>query len=232
MITVATPMYGGMCTAHYTNSLINNILYLNRNQIKVDWNFVSQESLIPRARNELVRQFLNTSNQYLVFIDADINFPQDSIYKLVNHDKDVVVGLYPKRKLYWDKIKEAALAGIEDIWNFGCSFVLNSNHNNFSSTLVEIDHGGTGFMCIKRQVFEKLIPFVETYKQNDYDNHITYNFFNTSIDEGLYLSEDYHFCQTWLKNGGKIFADTTIKLDHIGSFVFSGDLKRAGKNTT
>lgn len=234
MITIATPMYGGVATAHYINSILQNILFLKEKNILVQWKFLTQESLIPRARNELVRQFLDeTVDDYLMFIDADINFPADSIYKLICHKKEIVVGIYPKRQIYWDGIKNAVLNNVKDFWNFGCSYVFNSNADlDKNNPLIEIEHGATGFMCIHRSVFLSLKDRVPQYRTSDFSKYSCYNFFDTSILNGLYLSEDYHFSNLWTQFGGKIFADMSIKLDHIGNHVFSGDLLRAGKNTT
>ena len=36
-----------------------------------------------------------------------------------------------------------------------------------------------------------------------------------------YLSEDWSFCQRWKAIGGKIYADTSIVLRHIGKIPYS-----------
>jgi len=234
MITIATPMYGGVASAYYIDSLLKNILYLKEKNIDVQWKFLTQESLIPRARNELVRQFLETDDQYLMFIDADINFPPEAIYKLISHNKELIVGIYPKKQIYWEGIKSAVLNNVKDFWNFGCSFVFNAKDNleENQKPLIDIEHGATGFMCIHRSVFLNLKDKVSLYRTSDFSKYQCYNFFDTSIHNGLYLSEDYHFSNLWKQFGGKIFADTSIKLDHVGIHIFTGDLLKAGKNTT
>jgi hypothetical protein len=94
-------------------------------------------------------------------------------------------------------------------------------------------------MLIKRNVFEVLAPHVPTYRvssfQNpetgEYDKPLTYEFFATSIDEtGALLSEDYHFCELFRKHGGKIYAHPFVKLDHVGTYVYNGDILKSGGN--
>jgi len=105
--------------------------------------------------------------------------------------------------------------------------------------MFEVRHGGTGFMLIKRTVFDRLKPEVPTYRTSSYKDPktdtftkpLTYEFFATSIDDtGALLSEDYHFCELWRKNGGSIYANPFIKLLHVGTHVFGGDIIKSGAN--
>ena len=104
---------------------------------------------------------------------------------------------------------------------------------------IEVRHGGTGFMLIKRGVFEFLQEHVPTYRVSsfkdpttgEYQKPLTSEFFATSIDEsGALLSEDYHFCELWRKFGGKIHEHPFIRLQHVGTYVFDGDILKSGGN--
>ena len=100
---------------------------------------------------------------------------------------------------------------------------------------VEIWNGGTGFMIIKREVFEKLADLVPTYNNdvNDLAGNIKADeikeYFATSIEPGTnrLLSEDYHFCRIWREAGGKIYAAPWAHLSHVGTYVFEGALTPA-----
>lgn len=240
-IFIGTPMYGGVATAEYITGLMVNQNFLREKNIILNWHFITNESLITRARNELVRIFLNSDCDYLMFIDADIHFEEDSIYKLLKHNKDIICAAYPKKAIFWDKIKKAALEGKEDLIDYGSSFVFNAltNDDTVPYGLMEIKQGGTGFMLIKREVFEKMIPFVPKYKMSGvYDpkfpfkSEINYEFFSTKIENGILYSEDYYFCDLWRNHSGKIFLDTTINLSHVGSHVFKGNMILAGRHNT
>ena len=238
-ILVATPMYGGMCTGHYTIALMNSINILKGLQVETLLASLMNESLIPRARNELVRLFLNeTQCSHIMFIDADMYFNDQAIATLYKADKGVACGIYPKKELDWDKVSTAANKGKADLPNHSSSFVLNLPHGvkkvePDADGMVEVRHGGTGFMLIKREVFEKLAPHVPEYRASTKQNEkgefvrpLTKQFFDTSIDEtGCLLSEDYHFCALWRKYGGKVYASTKLKFNHIGTHIFGGSIE-------
>jgi hypothetical protein len=93
---------------------------------------------------------------------------------------------------------------------------------------IEIFNGGTGFMLIKRSVFDLLKPHCPTYT-NDMlpgQQEIVTEYFATSIepDSNRLLSEDYHFCRLARLNGIKVWAAPWAKLGHIGSYKFEGTL--------
>lgn len=238
---IATPMYGGMCTGHYVAGLLKTFLSLQVNNISIYWTQLMNESLITRARNELAYQFLESDCDYLMFIDADISFEGSAVIQLLSADKDIVCGLYPKKEIDWKQVNCAAKEGHENLQDFGGAFVLNLEKEDKTSDATgcfEVRHGGTGFMLIKRQVFEKLKKHVPTYRTStlkdenkNYFKPLIHEFFATSIDEsGCLLSEDYHFCELWKKHGGKIYANPFIKLDHVGTYIYTGDILKAGGN--
>lgn len=239
-IMIATPMYGGMCTGHYVSGLLGTINKLKSVGVPVYWAQMMNESLITRARNELARLFLEKGFDYLMFIDADISFDGQAVATLMAADRDITCGIYPKKEVDWKQIKKAVKAGKEDIENYGGAFVMNmmgEKQESDNDGVMEVRHGGTGFMLIKRKVFEDLMPHVPTYrvsthKENgEYVKPLTHEFFATSIDStGALLSEDYHFCDLWRKHGGKIYANPFIKLEHVGTYVYTGDIVKSGGN--
>ena len=92
---------------------------------------------------------------------------------------------------------------------------------------LEIAAGGTGFMLIKREVFEKLEPLVPKYINGNVVNsaeQFASLFFDTSVDEErqILLSEDFHFCYLAKKHGFKVHIAPWVKLTHVGSYYFNG----------
>jgi glycosyltransferase involved in cell wall biosynthesis len=235
-------MYGGMCTGHYVQGLLMTMAKMRELGVNVAWCQIMNESLITRARNELARVFLDSNHDYLMFIDADIGFDGEAIAQLMAADKDVACGIYPKKEVNWDSVKRAALAGKTDLDDHGGAFVFNMIAGDAETDergFFEVRHGGTGFMLIKRGVFDHLKPHVPTYRTNsfqhpetgEYDKPLTHEFFATSIDAtGALLSEDYHFCELVRQHGGEIWANPFIKLEHVGTYVFHGDIIKSGGN--
>lgn len=240
-IMIATPMYGGMCTGHYTRSLLRAVTRLRAMNIEVYWAHLVNESLITRARNELARIFLERGYSHLMFIDADIGFEDDAIFQLLMADKDIVCGIYPKKEVNWESVKRAADAGRRDLEDFAGAFVFNMLEGNTETNeegIFQMRHGGTGFMLIKRGVFEHLAPHVPTYRVSGFTDEngepvkpLTSEFFATSIDRsGVLLSEDYHFCELVRAHGGEVWGHPTLKLTHTGTYDFNGDILKSGGN--
>jgi len=243
-VMIATPMYGGMCTGSYVQGLLFTISTLRERGINVFWCQITNESLITRARNELARIFIERELDYLMFIDADIGFGPDAVATLLAADRDVACGIYPKKEINWDSIKRAASAGkIDELEDHAGAFVFNMIGDTHAETdeqgMVEVRHGGTGFMLIKRKVFEELAPHVPTYRVSsfqdpetgEYLKPLTHEFFATSIDaSGALLSEDYHFCELWREHGGKVYAHPFVRLNHTGTYTYDGDIIKSGGN--
>jgi hypothetical protein len=160
-------------------------------------------------------------------------------------DKDIVCGIYPKKEVDWVAVEKAVASGkTTNLKDYSGAFVLNFAHelgqelHTDPSGCVEVRHGGTGFMLIKRKVFDELSDKVPTYRPStvkdtngNYLKPETKEFFATSIDDsGCLLSEDYHFCELHRKHGGKIHANPFIKLEHVGTYVYGGDIIKAGGN--
>ncbi len=242
-LMIATPMYGGMCTGAYVQGLLFTVAKMRELGVHVAWCQITNESLITRARNELARVFLASGHDYLMFIDADIGFNGDAVAQLMAADRDIACGIYPKKEVNWDSVKRAAAAGKEDLHDYGGAFVFNMVGSEDVSTdengVIEVRHGGTGFMLIKRGVFEHLAPHVPTYRVSsfqdpdtgEYARPLTHEYFATSIDEsGALLSEDYHFCELWRKHGGKVHAHPFVRLTHTGTYTYDGDILKSGGN--
>ena len=102
--------YGGMCRAEFamaTSALFVKCLQQHHN-ISLSSTGIFFESLVSRARNSSAAASLHYKADRLLFIDADITFDPDDVYKLIKHDKDVVCGAYAKK--YYNKQKVAFLA--------------------------------------------------------------------------------------------------------------------------
>ena len=209
-IVFALPMYGGVC---YESCLLSFIEWSNfAQQNKLDWSIItlSNESLIPRARNTLVSKFMvdHPDATHLMFIDADIGWRPEHVMALLSRNCDIIGGLYPLKSLpiRW------CCNGLEGAVS--------------KEGLEEVTKTGTGFLLIKREVFDqlKVLPAVEQYTNDiglnvQYDREL-YTYFDTVVREGRYLSEDWKFCDDWRQLGNQVFVDKNVLLRHSGTYVF------------
>jgi hypothetical protein len=107
-IFIATPMYGGMAHGLYVKSCLDLQTTMMQYGIETKFSFLFNESLITRARNYLVDEFLRTDYTHLLFIDSDIHYSPQDIIALLALDKDVVGGPYPKKSINWNNVAETA----------------------------------------------------------------------------------------------------------------------------
>jgi hypothetical protein len=241
-IFVATPMYGGMCIGNYASALMQLPMIVSRAGIRMYYTYMMNESLITRARNSLAYDFLASDATHLMFIDADIGFNPNDIVEMVKRDVDICCGLYPKKEIHWARVADAVGKGVpaNQLKDHTGTFVVNLVDNERKEVkineLLEIDNGGTGFMLIKREVFEALADKVPEYNNDMYQAvdterkpRIIKEYFATSIDPesgNRLLSEDYHFCKLARKHGFKVHAAPWVQLTHTGTYIFSGALQR------
>jgi hypothetical protein len=239
-IFIATPCYGGACNALYMTSLLNLQAVFGQAGHSAMVSVLVNESLITRGRNALVNQFMKTDADYLFFIDSDIQFYGDQVLPMLEADKDIICGIYPKKEINWQQVEKGVKNGedVNNLKHYTGSWVLNLVDYAGSVTVpvgepLEIWAGGTGFMLIKRKVFEQLKDITPSYINDVVDlanadaprERIT-QYFTESIEpetERL-LSEDYHFCRQWRLQGGKIYAAPWVQLSHHGTYAFDGRL--------
>lgn len=242
IVFLATPMYGGMCTGTYTAALMQLPLIFSNAGIQLYFTYMMNESLITRARNSLAHDFLASNATHLMFVDADIGFNPNDIVSMVKRDVDIVCGLYPKKEIHWARVAEAVKNGVPDdqlkdhTGTFVVNLVKEERQEVRMEELLEIQNGGTGFMLIKREVFEALADKVPEYNNDMYlaidterKPKFIKEFFATSIDpdsNNRLLSEDYHFCKLARQHGFKVHAAPWAQLSHTGTYVFSGALQR------
>jgi len=126
-VFIATPMYGGMCVGYYTQSIIQMISVFMQKGINTQFSFMFNESLITRARNALVHQFLKTNATHLLFIDSDIKFNPEDILRMLEADKEIICGIYPKKEINWHTVNQAMNNNVpqDQLKHHTGSFVVN-----------------------------------------------------------------------------------------------------------
>jgi hypothetical protein len=226
-VFIATPMYGGMASGIYTVSMVQLSAMFFRNKIDSLYAVTSSESLVPNARNVLANQFLESEATHLMWIDADIGFNALDIVSMLVADRDIVCGIYPKKEVDWAGVARAVSAGVppEKLSSHAGSFaikLLDDSAGNFDRDpdgLLEIAAGGTGFMLIKRGVFDALSEVVPEYAP---EQRMIKEFYTTTTEpeSGRLITEDYYFCQLARSHGFKVFAAPWAHLSHAGTYIF------------
>jgi len=248
-IFVATPMYGGNCHGMYCKSTADLAKLGQHYGIDIKFFYLFNESLITRARNYCVDEFMRSDYTHLMFIDSDIGFDPNDVLTLAalmdpeaEDSPEIMCGPYPKKTIAWEKIKTAVDKGMADedpskLENYVGDYVFNPAEGQTQIKLdepVKVLEGGTGFMMITKSAFEK---FAKAFPEYSYlPDHVRtkhfdgtreiHMYFQALIDERSkrYLSEDYMFCQ-WMRDiGVDTYMAPWMKLLHTGSYTFGGSL--------
>ncbi len=234
-LVIGTPMYGGMCTSEYTQSLLNLSESANKSDVKLTTIFLGNESLIQRGRNTIAHHFMNLPDAtHLLFIDADMKFRTQDVVRMIQADKSFIVGPVALKGYNWEEIRQAAINGEKDINRTGGIFNINKLPGIDmvdENEPFEIEHGGNAFMMLRRDVFETLKPHTPIYTNGGRslpDDIEIYDYFRVEInkDTNHLLSEDYFLCHSYRQLGGKVWCAPWVETGHFGSHLFNGKYSR------
>lgn len=171
-------------------------------------------SVVSRARNLLVKDLMESDCTDLLFIDADINFDADDVFRLLawtsDPKKGIVAGVPRTRKT--NKVYIATLDQDAD------GLTMNG------MGLVRATRVATAFMMVRREVFEKLIAAHPEWTYFDDNSGRQLNaVFDFKVTPGGYIGEDFLFCDRTRELGYEVWIDPTIKLGHMGVQEYEGD---------
>jgi len=228
VVYILTPCFASLCYVNYVHCLMNTIEVFRKNNIELIIEFCRNDSLVSRARNNLVaRAMSNPRMTHIMFIDNDISWDPNDILKLLIADKNLVGGIYPLKNYNWnDLIKDKKdpsntnpnmvnkwierknnsqfkdCISDESIIQFNLlRYNVNylNNNLNIEKNLAKVKHLATGFMMIKRNLIEKMsIAFPSTKYVDDV------NFLKPEENKFAYalfdcgVEEGHYFSEDWL----------------------------------
>jgi hypothetical protein len=207
---LATPCYGGQLHALYMRSLLDLADACSARGVQLDVELGGGEALIARGRGAVMALFLSTSATHLMFVDADIGFAPEAVFRLLDAGQDVIGGAYPKKAqtpgapIAWeaDPLPGAALEarGLQEVASVGTGFLLISRaaaermaqgHPELRARLGDL---AGGVVAEAVMVFDNLIE----------------------PQSGRYLADHQAFCRRWRALGGQVWADFDLGLTHLG----------------
>src|ERR1700733_3500735 len=239
-LVVATPCFGGQVSSIYASSIFK-LQSAIRAKSNVEFKVLLRDgdALITRARANLMTQFLDdpTATHFL-FIDADIGFQPNQVFRLIQSGAGVVAALYPIKRVNWDKARRAIETSKPNVPAASLDYVLEINDPDnivIVNGFTRVRYAGTGFLMIRRHVLEKMCRHpayasLQFFREHSADalagSPNRFALFECMIDpgSGTYLSEDFAFCKRWTDIGGEIWADLESRLDHVGPSMFRGDI--------
>ena len=214
-LMIALPCHGGIVSEKTTMSLFNLGKLLARNNIPHGLLTQANSSLITQGRSKIANFFINnTDHEYLFFLDSDIGFNPEDVLRLLSHQVDIVSGAYPMKTIpvrYCINIQQP---------------------EERQGDLVKITGNGMGFVLLHRNVLLKMaqnFPELKYIPSTDDSNvppsqeemNNSYHYFMEHKENNAFMSEDKSFFHRARMLGYDVWLDTSIKLQHIGSHIFT-----------
>jgi hypothetical protein len=240
VIFVATPVHSE-CSIHYTQSLLQFQQACMKKGIMVSFALL-KSSLVTQGRNLCVSNFLESTDPYthFLFIDSDIDFNSETIFSMIEADKEVIAAPYPLKAIDWDKIHKRITTkdfDADTLSKMGFTWPIkleNQTQIEIKKGIMEVSHAPTGCMLIKRQVFDKMMKAYPELKieqptvvnGQESTKPYYYNFFDTyhEPESKRYYGEDFGFCKRWTKIGGKCYLYVADDITHVGEYRYTGNL--------
>lgn len=223
VVAIATPVHSGVHPA-YVGSLLATHGKAYELGVSLRWVQTHGDSLVPRARNVLAAIFLaDPAVTHIFWIDGDISWNPDDVFRLLAHDVDFVCGLYVLKTTKFSHPVERFVFGPLD----AADTIIDEDRGLF-----EIDCAGTGFMMTKRVVYERMMAAYPDSRISrapemsyGFPKAMPYlhNFFPVEVVDGVLVPEDYGFCHRWRAIGGKVWADPTVQLTHHGAYAYTAN---------
>ena len=213
-IAICTPSYNGTPHHRHMRSLVATMKAAPKMGATIDHHFAPGCAVLPRVRNRLVSSALALNPDWVVFIDDDVAWRPEDLFKLMRHGVDVVSAAPAKRHARWDEAPAAV-----------CGFAEGpiQEAKTLAGRLWLADNLATGFLAIRASVFSKLEPVTVQYFSQGDTSDKTRNWFWFDLinvngrmqDEG----EDYNFCRKFREVGGECWVDPDIRVEHYEGAV-------------
>jgi|SRR6185437_1101467 len=208
-IITATPTYTGDVCCDYANCLSLAGMHCILRNVWIEPRFAAGFSLVEYARNWLVAEFLqNKAATHLFWIDSDLFFQPDAVYKMVARGKDVIAGVYSTKHETSPVFPYTALGPVVD-------------------GLQEAERVPGGFLCMTRKAVEKVVSTCEWHEiDHNGEQRMSPRFFDLRLDGKHLVGEDYIASERLRKAGFKIYVETDISFKHYGRKAWNANLAK------
>lgn len=203
-VLIGTPSHDGRLESWYTHCLIETIKLGLQHGVLIDPIFMCYDSLLPRARNDLVKMALDNGHDYLLFIDADQTWNPMMVLSCLGKQVDAV-GLPCVKKSDTEQ------------YNIKAEVPLIADP---TTGLIEVISVGTGWLLLSRRALIAIYEVSTPYTNEGRENRMM---FEITVQDGQLISEDTTFCKKLRDLGIKIWIDPSSTCGHVGTKLWNGD---------
>jgi hypothetical protein len=157
-LVVATPCFGGQVTAEFMASMMRLQEACRARSKGFEWIWRGGDALISRARAELLARFLDRPNStHLLFIDADIAFDPNQVFRLLDFDAEVAAAAYPIKSIDWNRVRSSIADG-RDPRAASLNYVCDVDQGKcvVRGGFVKSRYAGCGFLMLRRSALTRL----------------------------------------------------------------------------
>jgi len=225
-VHILTPCFGSVCFVNYVHCLIMTMEAFRKYGIGVSVDFCKNDSLVSRARNNLVARAMNNpAMTHIMFIDNDITWDPIDVMKLLISNKQLVGGIYPLKHYNWNNLLHDKKNPNSD--NIVKDWIKNKNNSQFKeiisdehmvqykmlsynvnylnttiqveNNLTQVKHLATGFMMIQRNVITSLSKAFPSTKYTD-----DVSFLKQEENKYAYalfdcgVEDDHYYSEDWM----------------------------------
>lgn len=214
---IATPCYGGMAHAAFARGLLALNTACAERGVGLQIDLGGGDALVSRARAGALAKFIASSASHLMFIDADIGFTPDQVFRLLDAGRDMVGGLYVRKPDHTDK--KPPILEYEPLPGPSAA-----DAEGFQ----QVGEIGAGFLLISRAAVERLNRGYPDLRARLGDVHGSQTnqavmLFEPMIEPKTrrYLADHQAFCHRWRALGGEVWADQQSRLTHVGEALLA-----------
>ena len=200
-IFIGTPCFEYKVNANYVKSLLD----FTKNNIDFE-PFFLHDSLITRARNELITQFYENQEVFthLLWLDADVSIPAIGLKKLLEENVDIIAAPIP--------IKDSS-SGVHQS--------IRRTYEEVRNYLYKAEAAATGCLLMSKQSVINLVENSKHYFIDDYSDRKIYNVFESGIRGKQLMSEDWDICYKLREMGYEIYVNSSFPVLHAGFYNYT-----------
>lgn len=207
---VGIPSVNNQVDVNVVGSIINQLPFFIEGHHGIQCQIITH-TLIHSARNLIAKSAVENGADYLFFLDSDCVIPMETLKRLVEHDKDIVAGMYFQKSYpFAPTIYKQNQTGTFD--------VITDYPTN---QLIKVGGVGMGCCLIKSSVLKPFMAEVHRETPNGTVKQIEFMGFEpfpqTATCRAIH-GEDLAFCKRADEKGFEIYCDTGIKAAHQTEF--------------
>jgi hypothetical protein len=224
-VMIATPSQDHQVSMSYAIGLTDAATAMAMNNVYFELARVCGSSLLPHARNSIVDMFMKSRCQRLLMVDADQGWSKEALFQLLNSPRLIIGGITPHKRFpmnfnfkplpeHEHYFKDLTNKSAEEFMKYAKAEADKFGH-------IKVDHIGTGFLMIDREVFNILKEHVNEYSAFDNNPKAKHGeYFKMTGESGHYKGEDWFFCELAKKYGIPLYINANVIITHLGSHEF------------